>query len=471
MAGKKESEKRIEAKLRPRWGNDTVQAMDVSIAADCGAKQGDILFRFQKETVTIPFCPIQDLSVQDDLGDIPLSETETEEYPVKFRCFAAERTTRGKIRISYHLEPRDISNVTHYGPYFDFRSEWGGANGAGVTCMPLLPEGTYRICLKWDLDGMPEHSRGVWSFGEGDQEREGTTDLLLYSFYAVGLVQSVADERFGFYWFGQPPFDVKQAAENVKRMYGVMAEFFGDPQTEGYRVFARKDPFEKSGGTALARSFLFGYNDTTKTTVESLQNLLAHEMVHNWPHMDDHPYGSCTWFTEGTAEFYSVMLPFRSGIVSLEDTLIQIQERTDQYFANPTVELSNQEAAGLFWSDRRTQRLAYGRGFFFLANVDCAIRRATKGERSIDDVVKPLTAMYLSGTSGTNQDFIRLVREVSGLDIQSAFEDMENGVRLVPDPDSFDGCFSRDEVEICQADSEKKTISYQWKIRSPKTET
>lgn len=458
-------QRQMKVTICPVWGKDTVRELGISVEADAETEPGGILFRFQKETVTIPFCPIRGLRVEDDQGEIPYSEEEKQEYPVVFRCLLAKRRTEGRIRISYILSPRDMTGVDHYGPYFDLRSEDGGVNGAGVTCMPLLPEGVYRISLKWDMDRMPEGARGVWSFGEGDQVRTAKAEQLLYSFYAVGMVQSVADERFGFYWFGTPPFDVKKAAENVRHMYGVMAAFFEDPGSEGYRVFARKDPFDKSGGTALARSFLFGYNDTTKTTVESLQNLLAHEMVHNWPHMDDAPYGSCTWFTEGTAEFYSVMLPLRGGIVSLEETQSQIQERTDQYFTNPTIGLSNEEAAKLFWSDRRTQRISYGRGFFFLANVDCRIRRATEGARSVDDVVKPLTAMYLSGTSGTNEDFIRLVQEVSGLDIRDEFSAMESGALLIPDPDSFDGHFVRDEVEKKAADGEKTVLSYHWRIR------
>lgn len=331
--------------------------------------------------------------------------------------------------------------------------------------MPLLPDGEYQISLKWNMEHMPENTRGVWSFGEGNQIRRGRAELLLYTFYAVGMVQSVEEENFGFYWFGTPPFDVKRAAENVKQMYFVMSRFFEDASMEGYRVFARKDPFEKSGGTALSRSFLFGYNDTTKTTVESLQNLLAHEMVHNWPHMEDHPYGSCTWFTEGCAEFYSVMLPLRANLVSLRDTLEQIQKRTDEYFTNPTVSLSNEDAAKLFWKDRRTQRISYGRGFFFLANVDSMIRKATRGEKSVDDVVKPLTSMYLSGKSGTNEDFIRLVNEVAGVNISGDFEKMEKGERLVPDPDGFDGHFSWEKVEREIAGGKEKTTSYQWKIK------
>ncbi len=461
-----EEMREVEVTICPYWDGDMVSELDILVVADQKKiNPGDILFRFQKETVTTPFCPVSEIRVEDEKGEMPYSEEEWEEYPVHYRAFVANREGSGKIKIFYHVKTRDITGITQYGPYFDLRSEKGGANGAGVTCMPLLPDGEYQISLKWNMKHMPPNSRGIWSFGEGDQTRRGKAEMLLYTFYAVGMVQSVEKGDFGFYWFGIPPFDVKRAAENVKQMYFVMSRFFEDTSMEGYRVFARKDPFEKSGGTALSRSFLFGYNDTTKTTVESLQNLLAHEMVHNWPHMDDHPYGSCTWFTEGCAEFYSVMLPLRANLVSLHDTLEQIQKRTDEYFTNPTVSLSNEDAAKLFWKDRRTQRISYGRGFFFLANVDSMIRKVTNGEKSVDDVVKPLTSMYLSGKSGTNEDFIRLVNEVAGVDISGDFEKMEKGERLVPDPDGFDGHFFWEKVEREIAGGKEKTTSYQWKIK------
>lgn len=39
-------------------------------------------------------------------------------------------------------------------------------------------------------------------------------------------------------------------------------------------------------------------------------------MVHNWPQLNDNPYGVTTWYSEGTAEYYSVLLPLRLGLMT-----------------------------------------------------------------------------------------------------------------------------------------------------------
>ncbi len=458
---------KLTAVLKPEWNTDRVDRMNVTVRADIRAAAGEELFYIQSETVTIPFCKMEDLRISDAQGEITFDTVQREQYPIKITGYTAKRQTQGEVQIAYTVYPREVAKNQRYGPYFDFRSEEGGANGAGVTFLPMLPEGQYDIALDWDLTGMPDGSGGVWSFGEGKQRRTDSSSALVYSYYAVGLLHSCTENDFGFYWFGSPSFPIAEAAGRVKKMFAAMAEFFGDKDT-AYRVFARKDPFEQSGGTALTRSFMFGYNDTLPPTVESLQNLLAHEMVHNWPHMNDEPYGSTTWYTEGTAEYYSVMLPYRNRIVSLEDTLRQIQKRTDQYYTNPTNRLSNREAAKQYWTDRRTQRLAYGRGFFFLAYVDAKVHRATGGNKSLDDVVKPLTGRYMADGSGNNEDFISMVREVGGIDIRKEFEAMEQGCLPVPDPDSFDGLFDRDEIETAYADTGESAISYRWRIRERK---
>jgi len=96
----------------------------------------------------------------------------------------------------------------------------------------------------------------------------------------------------------------------MRALYGSMAKFFDD-ETGSYRVFVRRNPFKGTGGTGLARSFTFGYNFDAKPTVDSLQGLLAHEMAHTWPAMQGE-HGDTAWYSEGTAEYYSTVLSFRS---------------------------------------------------------------------------------------------------------------------------------------------------------------
>ncbi len=452
---------------RPAGGESRVEHMDLGYRLEgfsYGA--GDELFRVNLMTVTIPFCPMEALRAWDDLGELPLSDAEEEAYPVRARAWRAGRAPAGTIGISYRITPRELPEGYRSSPYFDFRNEEGGANGAGITFLATVAScGPCRLRFEWELSRMPEGCAGVSSHGEGAFELSGKPALLVNAFYAVGRVRAQEDGRFGFYWFSEPGFDLGAVASWTRRMFVKMAAFFRDGG-KPYRIFVRRDPFEKSGGgTALHRSYMFGYSDAMRPSLDGLKNLLCHEMAHNWTRMKDEPYGECTWYLEGGAEYYSVMLPLRLREITRAQALHEIQRRTDQYYLSPFRQLPNREAAARSWTERRAQRVPYGRGFFYLAGLDARIRRATGGRSGIDEVV--LELIGLGGEEGNcgNADFIRLVEGLSGLDIAEEFSRMAAGEAFTPDPESFDGLFGLEEIMGREEDSGEPARTFVWSIR------
>lgn len=429
---------------------------------------GAILASFQKEAAGIPGCVLACVEAEDEAGALPLKETERREYPVVTLEFAVGRASVGEIRLRYRCVPRVLDETGRRGPLLDFRGEPGGAAGAGEAFLMQIPgEGSWE--LSWDLSRMPEGSLAVGTFG--GMELNGKMDDLLFSYYAVGDVHAEEEGQFGVYWIGNPPFDLAELAARTRAMFGKMAEFFEDPDPL-YRIFVRRDPFCPSGsGTALNRCYMFGYCGQEVPSVDALQNLLAHEMVHNWPHLLDEPYGSTAWYTEGTAEYYSVMLPLRFGFATLEQALEQIQSRTDRYYTNPVRHLSDAEAAGQFWSDLRTQRISYGRGFFFLGHTDAEIRKATGGAHSLDDVVLELVKLHRARCREGRreypaaEDFRRVASEYLGRDYGPEIEKMASGEEFPPDVDGFGGLFGCEEVLAVEEDTGKAARSYRWFVR------
>ena len=427
-------------------------------------KASQPLFRAQVETVSVHGAEPRDVRAEDDLGPLPLSVRETEEYPIVYRLWEGQRDISGRLVIEYTVSPCERLNHGRHGPYFQFAREAGGVSGPGIAFLIDLPglEGT--ASLRWDLSRLPAGSRAVCAWGEGDVEREDGLENLRQIYYAVGPVQSITEGEFGFYWLTEPSFDVRSLADYTRHLFGVMQDFFRDDQPV-YRIFMRHDLTESSGGTALTRCYMFGWNDRQPVSVLDKQNLLAHEMVHNWPHLNDVPYGETTWYEEGTAEYYSILIPLRAGLISKEQALQEIQKRTDAYYTNPTRHLSDQEAAKVCWQDRRAQRLAYGRGIFFLANTDARIRRATKGKKSLDDVVLALLDLGRSGAELGNEAFLRAVSELSSIDVSEDWRAMHEGAHFAPDPDSFDSLFTVAEVPALEADTGKAAVSYRWALR------
>ncbi len=451
--------------LTPHIPAGEMVALDVALCLeDFARKEGEELFRAQLETVSIPGCMPENVRIADDMGDVPFTTSDSKPYPYHFLHHTVSRDTAGTVRLSYTVKPRPFCEGDRCGPYFDLKAEEGGASSAGLSFLPDIDGCEGDISLHWDLTDCPADSTGVCTFGEGDLSYTGHLEKLRSSYFIFGQVHSIGEGEFGFHWLTKPTFDVQAIADYARDLFGRMSRFFRDDE-KTYRIIMRKDPYPTSGGTALTRSYMFGWNETQPVSVADKQNLLAHEMVHNWPHLNDHPYGTTSWYSEGTAEFYCVMFPFRMDLVDKDATLREIQTRTDAYYTNPTRHLENIEAAKICWQDRRAQRLPYGRGFFFLANTDVKIRQATSGARSIDDVVLAILEKGRAGVTLGNEVFLDTVKELSGLDVREDWETMRTGGHIVPLEGCFDGHFIVEPKEIPEADTGRMVTSYAWSLK------
>ncbi|MBR1585531.1 MAG: hypothetical protein IJ662_08340 [Clostridia bacterium] len=451
--------------LRPEAEGGEITRVDVTYRlTGWAAEKGREMFRAQLNTVSVPGAEPMGLTVEDGDGPVPFAVRETNPYPILYRHWDAGRDLRGPVVIRYAVLPCERLSQGRHGPYFQLARENGGVSGPGLAFLVEVPEMQGDISLRWDLTGLPRGSRAVCTWGEGDVHLSGLLEILRQAYYAFGPVNSVTEGDFGFYWLTEPPFDVKELAGFTKNLFGVMQRFFHDDRAV-YRVFMRHDLTESSGGTALARSYMFGWNDRQKVTVQEKQNLLAHEMVHNWPHLNDEPYGITTWYSEGTAEYYSIMIPLRAGLITPAQALFEIQKRTDAYYTNPTRRLSNMDAARVAWQDRRAQRLSYGRGIFFLANTDALIRKATAGKYSIDDVVLDILDQGRRGEPLGNEVFLAAVKRIGGIDVRDDWQRMCDGVPFAPLDGSFGGLFTVTETTAVEADTGRTVPSYAWALR------
>ena len=357
-------------------------------------KAGDGLVHLPLRLVGIPTARYDGdaLTARDDAGPLPLAQSEEPPTPQGvYRRWSATRASVGDVVVSYRAPPRKITPLTNNGPLFDLREEAGGFLGAGVGFVAApVASGPYRVRLHWDLADEPAGSRGVWSLGDGDVETTAPAEVLAFSYYAAGPLKRYPAQasRFGVYWLKEPPFDMTAFSQKIAALYAYMAEFFGETGGD-YRVFARWNAYRGMGGTALAHSFMFGWNPDLHPTVESVQGLVSHEMAHTWPALQGE-HGETAWYSEGTAEYYSTLLAYRAGALTTAAFLKEVNRRADAYYTNPYRALSNTEAAKRFWSDPVAQTVPYARGFLYLAHTDEEIRAASGGKRSLDDVVKAI---------------------------------------------------------------------------------
>ena len=409
-----------------------------------GLAAGGVLVRLPVKLVGIPGSQMlgDGLTARDASGSLALTVDEEPPIPQgSYRRWKVSRATVGDVVVEYRAAPRQITAATNNGPLFDLREESGGFAGAGVTFLAVPPgERPYRIALDWDLSQAPKGSRGVSSLGEGHVDTVGPPERLAFSFYAAGPLQALPNtgDGFGLYWLSPPPFSAATLGSRVKTLYGAMATFFGDDKGS-YRVFMRQNPYPGTGGTALPQSFMFGYRASDKPTLEALQSLLSHEMAHNWPAMQGE-HGDTAWYSEGTAEFYSMLLSYRSGLLSLDAFVALLNDKTAAYYTNPYLRLTNPEAAKIFWSDPTAQTVPYGRGFLYLVDTDAAIRAKSGGKRSLDDVVKEIYRRQKASQPYTIETWLDLVGKEIGVDqAKAAYKAMVAGEVLHP-ANRFAGC-------------------------------
>lgn len=451
--------------LKPYEKDEYISQLDVRMEFDGLERAGGAeLCRMMLVGYSVPGCEPEQFTVCDENGNVSYHTMNVDEYPYEYKVYQADRALHGQVSVQYTISPREYKQGHRCGPYFDFKTEKGGANASGLVLLPEVKDYQGEISILWDGSEMSEGCYGVNAFGERNFTKICPLDTIRTSYFAFGHIHSITSGEFGFYWFGEPDFDVAAIAEYTQKLYAVMAPFFHDTESV-YRIFLRKDPYTHSGGTAQKRSYMCGFNDHEPVSVEAKKTILAHEMVHNWPHLNDEPYGITTWYSEGAAEYYSIMLPLRAGLITKEHAQKEIQGWTDSYYTNPTRYMENLEAAAICWEDRRAQTLAYGRGAFFLANTDARIRRETGGRRSLDDVVLKILELDRAGKPLGNEVFLETVKEISGLDLKQEWEIMRTGTHFAPDEDSFDSLFHVEETTAEEKDTGKEVKSYRWILR------
>ena len=453
--------------LKPRWGNDTVADLIVSAsfpAAAIPSEPGKPELSYPEIAYggRCPFPDYEILALTDDLGDMPYHLDSTASFYDSAPCRGIffERPANGTLRWSTRLLPRILPEGYQSSPYFDFRAEPLGLNGCGHFAFILPQTGDVPLLtrLDWDLSEMPEGARGIWSFGEGTVEKVLTSWQVRMTLFNTGLMHCFERDGLGVYWFSQPDMDVAAIAERLYPIYRYMKDYFHDTESR-FRVFLRRDPFRFSGGgSACPYSFISGYSAYGGTDEAHWFDVLIHEMTHTWPAMEDPADGDSAWFCEGCTEFYSTLLPYRGGFLDAEATVRSLNDKITGCYLNNRYRLTpNAELPAIQWQDLRAQKIPYGRGFLYLANVDARLRRLGKG--SIDEFVIPHDILHPS----TQQEWVDFVRAKLGESGLREFQDMLDGKLIIPEENLFgpDIVTVQSEVEL---DGEK-VISWHWEVR------
>jgi hypothetical protein len=445
---------KLNVTLTPRFDHGRASAIRVDLGlAEPNLRAQEVLLTVPIEIVTVDTGRFENDAVHavDDNGELPLVAEQDPVGPtVVLRRWKAKRDTKGSVRAWYVALPRLVNETTKNSPSFDLREDQNGLFGSGYGFLAIPPyrSSEYEVHLRWNLTNAPNGTRAVWTYGEGPEEviRKETASNLQQTYFAIGPLKSSQSKlsthdglEFGMYWFGEPPFNASKVAGVIQDVFLYMSKFFDDDE-KSYRVFLRHNPYRGTGaGTALRRSFMFSYDDadfTNPPSVDSQTEFLAHEMVHNWATMDAAEHEN--WYSEGLAEYYSILLLYRGGFLTKSGYVKALNGRLTGYYTNPLIHLSNLDVSKRTWQTSDAQTLPYGRGFAFALHTNYLISTASKGRQSLDNLV--LNIMYRDRKhepAGIEEYLSLLSASLGSSTANELFKNMSSGTLVIPHLDSL----------------------------------
>jgi predicted metalloprotease with PDZ domain len=123
------------------------------------------------------------------------------------------------------------------------------------------------------------------------------------------------------------------------------------------------------------------------------EDALLHELVHFW-NANTVRYASRReqWFSEGVTEYYALRLARELDMISANDLAAKLAILAGHYINDPAIGTLSLAGAG----DERLRNyfLAYAGGATAALVLDVDIRLATKGSRSLDDVMRAMYSKY-----------------------------------------------------------------------------
>jgi hypothetical protein len=263
------------------------------------------------------------------------------------------------------------------------------------------------------------------------------SSALAHAIYAAGAVLKIGDEQRALVSLGARSLDLDDVLAWSGRVRDLAGARFQDvrqdsPAAEPLTVFLLTEPgLSKDHDGAYLDGALALWFDRGRRFDAQLRIALAHELLHR--HLGgalevvDDAGRPAAWFAEGFTVHYARRLLFDAGLITADDFLEDVRRLDEQ---------QGEER-------RADEREAYRRGSLYAARLDSEIRRASKGARSLDELLRALRDRG-PGPLRTG-DFRAAVERELGEDGASEFDRLivrrEAPIEL--SSDAFGPCFRR----------------------------
>jgi predicted metalloprotease with PDZ domain len=252
------------------------------------------------------------------------------------------------------------------------------------------------------------------------------------------------EHRFICYEPGR--FNRNEFMENLKKVVVAATEIMGDIPYKNYTFI----------GIGPGRGGIEHLNNTTvsfdgngldnKPAMEKIMNFLAHEYFHNYNVKRIRPFElgpfdynredrtNLLWMSEGLTVYYEYLIVKKAGLINEQTLLEDLAGSINATERDPGRNYQSLEQASYnTWSDGPFGRQGneadrsisyYEKGPVVGLILDLSILNATRGKRSLDDVMRLLYSQYYKklGRGFTDAEFQEACESVAGVSLAPEFE-------------------------------------------------
>ncbi len=251
--------------------------------------------------------------------------------------------------------------------------------------------------------------------------------------------------------FGPGNWESGKLIERLKKVVQTCYDFWGVMPYEHYTFLVHSRP-SGGGGTEHLNSTIMGINQfafSKDSGYENFTSLAMHEFFHTWNvkqlrpagiHPYDYTrenYTPSLWISEGTTDYYTMMLMRRADFYTPARMLTRLAEIIRDDRRRPgrkvqSLEESSFDAWIKFWKnlqDGQNREVDYyDKGATVSLLLDLEIRHRTENRASLDDVFRAMYKRFpLAGPGFTPEEFQAVVEEIGGGKYEEFFDNYVRG--------------------------------------------
>jgi hypothetical protein len=378
---------------------------------------------------------IMDLIAEDAAGPVSFRlPVEQKQGDALNQIWQTTRPVQGPFRVSYFV-PVAEPLTSKRGPHIDLQAAGNGVSGAFVSFLLAPPlEGTLELHVHWDL---PAGQTAVSSYALGDFNRRITLSALRTTLFLAGPLETypspLPQGGISFYALGLSSEELAQIADWASKAYDAERAAFHGATGEPFRFLVRSyagGPI--TSGRADLGTFMLYMPAGVKPDPLALHSMIAHETVHALiKDLDDAPGDEGDWYTEGTADYFAIVLPHEAGLFDSCEYVTLINEEAALYYTNALRNVPNQDLMKTMWSGRNAWAVPYARGALYLADLNAKLKQH-HAHVDVLDLVNETSRRIRLGAPANNQTWRDILASRAGEWAVSDWTFMLQGRLMLP---------------------------------------